>query len=105
MLDGTITDRVEAESLNFNQNYIDIYSGSWGPDDTGLIYEGPGRMASEAFHKGATTVSQTLNKMGLQCLFYSHEFLTTPWPTTCKLNREDALRNMDVKRNCCILVH
>lgn len=56
MLDGTITDRVEAESLNFNQNYIDIYSGSWGPDDTGHIYEGPGRMASEAFHKGATTV-------------------------------------------------
>ncbi|VDK21054.1 unnamed protein product [Taenia asiatica] len=55
MLDGTITDRVEAESLNFNQNYIDIYSGSWGPDDTGHIYEGPGRMASEAFHKGATT--------------------------------------------------
>ncbi|KAM7536952.1 hypothetical protein Aperf_G00000071939 [Anoplocephala perfoliata] len=55
MLDGTITDRVEAESLNFNQNYIDIYSGSWGPDDTGRIYEGPGRMASEAFHKGATT--------------------------------------------------
>uniref|UniRef100_A0A5K3FCV6 Peptidase_S8 domain-containing protein n=1 Tax=Mesocestoides corti TaxID=53468 RepID=A0A5K3FCV6_MESCO len=55
MLDGTITDRVEAESLNFNQNYIDIYSGSWGPDDTGIIYEGPGRMASEAFHKGATT--------------------------------------------------
>ncbi|CDS42286.1 proprotein convertase subtilisin:kexin type 5 [Echinococcus multilocularis] len=55
MLDGTITDRVEAESLNFNQNYIDIYSGSWGPDDTGQIYEGPGRMASEAFHKGATT--------------------------------------------------
>lgn len=56
MLDGTITDRVEAESLNFNQNYIDIYSGSWGPDDTGRIYEGPGRMASEAFHRGATTV-------------------------------------------------
>ncbi|KAM3174560.1 hypothetical protein ACTXT7_010275 [Hymenolepis weldensis] len=55
MLDGTITDRVEAESLNFNQNYIDIYSGSWGPDDTGRIYEGPGRLASEAFHKGATT--------------------------------------------------
>ncbi|VDL59765.1 unnamed protein product [Hymenolepis diminuta] len=58
MLDGTITDRVEAESLNFNQNYIDIYSGSWGPDDTGRIYEGPGRLASEAFHKGATTVSK-----------------------------------------------
>lgn len=56
MLDGTITDRVEAESLRFNQNYIDIYSGSWGPDDTGLIYEGPGRLATEAFHKGATSV-------------------------------------------------
>lgn len=56
MLDGWITDRVEAESLSFNRNYIDIYSGSWGPDDTGLIYEGPGRLASIAFRTGAMTV-------------------------------------------------
>uniref|UniRef100_A0A0V0J8S6 Proprotein convertase subtilisin/kexin type 5 n=1 Tax=Schistocephalus solidus TaxID=70667 RepID=A0A0V0J8S6_SCHSO len=54
MLDGRITDRVEAEALSHQRNYIDIYSGSWGPDDTGVIYEGPGTLASDAFQLGAT---------------------------------------------------
>ncbi|BHF64329.1 hypothetical protein SprV_0200733200 [Sparganum proliferum] len=54
MLDGRITDRVEAEALSYRRNYIDIYSGSWGPDDTGVIYEGPGTLASDAFQLGAT---------------------------------------------------
>ena len=35
MLDGEVTDAVEAKSLNHNQDYIDIYSASWGPDDDG----------------------------------------------------------------------
>ncbi|VDN34809.1 unnamed protein product [Dibothriocephalus latus] len=60
MLDGRITDRVEAEALSYRRNYIDIYSGSWGPDDTGVIYEGPGTLASEAFQVGATKVSLLL---------------------------------------------
>ncbi|CAL8105115.1 unnamed protein product [Calicophoron daubneyi] len=52
MLDGYITDRVEAQTLKFNQSYIDIYSGSWGPEDTGKLYEGPGALARKAFHSG-----------------------------------------------------
>jgi hypothetical protein len=35
MLDGHVTDRVEAEAIAFNHKYIDIYSASWGPNDDG----------------------------------------------------------------------
>jgi hypothetical protein len=35
MLDGHVTDRIEAEALTFNHNYVDIYSASWGPSDDG----------------------------------------------------------------------
>lgn len=35
MLDGEVTDAVEASSLSFNNQHIDIYSASWGPDDDG----------------------------------------------------------------------
>ena len=30
MLDGRVTDRVEAEALTYNLQYIDVYSSSWG---------------------------------------------------------------------------
>jgi hypothetical protein len=35
MLDGHVTDRIEAEAIAFNHKYIDIYSASWGPNDDG----------------------------------------------------------------------
>ncbi|XP_078485730.1 furin-like protease kpc-1 isoform X2 [Ciona intestinalis] len=53
MLDGEVTDRVEAHSLNFAQDRIDIYSASWGPDDDGETVEGPGPLAKAAFKSGA----------------------------------------------------
>ena len=52
MLDGGITDAVEAESLSLNPQHIDIYSASWGPDDTGAALDGPGTAAKEAFVQG-----------------------------------------------------
>ncbi|KAA3680673.1 uncharacterized protein DEA37_0012853 [Paragonimus westermani] len=51
MLDGFISDRLELETLTFRNDYIDIYSGSWGPEDTGRLYEGPGALAQSAFQK------------------------------------------------------
>lgn len=53
MLDGEVTDTVEAQSLGFNRQYIDIYSASWGPDDDGNTVEGPGYLAKAAFREGA----------------------------------------------------
>lgn len=52
MLDGTVTDDVEAQALGFNPNHIDVYSASWGPDDNGKTVDGPGHMAALAFVNG-----------------------------------------------------
>lgn len=56
MLDGMVTDRVEAEAFSFKNNYIHIYSSSWGPSDDGRTVEGPGLMASRAFEKAIIEV-------------------------------------------------
>ncbi|XP_028921941.1 proprotein convertase subtilisin/kexin type 6 isoform X4 [Ornithorhynchus anatinus] len=52
MLDGDVTDVVEAKSLGIRPDYIDIYSASWGPDDDGRTVDGPGRLAKQAFEYG-----------------------------------------------------
>lgn len=52
MLDGDVTDAIEAWSLGLNKDFIDIYSSSWGPDDDGRTVDGPGPMAKKAFREG-----------------------------------------------------
>ncbi|XP_025829565.1 furin-like protease 1 isoform X2 [Agrilus planipennis] len=54
MLDGDVTDAVEARSLSYNPQHIDIYSASWGPDDDGKTVDGPGEFATRAFMEGVT---------------------------------------------------
>lgn len=56
MLDGDVTDAVEAHSLSFNPLHIDIYSSSWGPDDDGKTVDGPGPLAKKAFENGIAKV-------------------------------------------------
>ncbi|XP_009573083.1 PREDICTED: proprotein convertase subtilisin/kexin type 4, partial [Fulmarus glacialis] len=50
MLDGPITDMVEAQSLSLRSQHIHIYSASWGPEDDGKTVDGPGVLATEAFY-------------------------------------------------------
>lgn len=52
MLDGTVTDDVEAQALGLNPDHIDVYSASWGPDDNGKTVDGPGHLAALAFING-----------------------------------------------------
>ena len=59
MLDGDVTDAVEAQSLSLRPQHIDIYSASWGPDDDGRTVDGPGPLAWHAFQQGVTKVSQS----------------------------------------------
>ncbi|XP_036367005.1 PC3-like endoprotease variant B [Octopus sinensis] len=61
MLDGIITDLLEAEALLFKPNYIDIYSASWGPVDDGIRMEGPGKYTKLALQMG---VQQGRNGLG-----------------------------------------
>lgn len=56
MLDGDVSDAIEARALSFNNQHIDIYSGSWGPDDDGMTVDGPGPLTVRAFAEGVTKV-------------------------------------------------
>ena len=51
-LDGEVDDIVETMSLSHNMDYIDIYSGSWGPSDDGQVVNGPGKLATQALERG-----------------------------------------------------
>ena len=42
-----VSDAVEARSLSFNPDHVDIYSSSWGPNDDGKTVDGPGKLASK----------------------------------------------------------
>ncbi|XP_055968765.1 proprotein convertase subtilisin/kexin type 4 [Sorex fumeus] len=64
MLDGTITDVIEAQSLSLQPQHIHIYSASWGPEDDGRTVDGPGILTREAFRRGVT-----LGRGGLGTLF------------------------------------
>lgn len=61
MLDGDVTDSVEAQSLSLRNNHIDIYSASWGPDDDGRTVDGPATLARKAFYDGITKVVNMSN--------------------------------------------
>uniref|UniRef100_A0A672TP58 Neuroendocrine convertase 1 n=1 Tax=Strigops habroptila TaxID=2489341 RepID=A0A672TP58_STRHB len=61
MLDGIVTDAIEASSIGFNPEHVDIYSASWGPNDDGKTVEGPGRLAQKAFEYGIKKTSADLH--------------------------------------------
>lgn len=60
MLDGDVTDAVEASSLSLNPQHIDLYSSSWGPDDDGRTVDGPAKLARKAFEDGCEKVSKNI---------------------------------------------
>lgn len=74
MLDGDVTDAVEAKSLSLNPSHIHIYSASWGPDDDGQTVDGPGPLARKAFQDGVTTVS-TVDAVPYLLYFFSSQRL------------------------------
>ena len=68
MLDGDVTDIVEARSLGIRPDYIDIYSASWGPKDDGKTVEGPGPLAKLAFENGIKKVGQVTHSICVHLL-------------------------------------
>lgn len=67
MLDGDVTDMVEARSLSLNPQHIDIYSASWGPDDDGKTVDGPATLARQAFDNGIRTVGTRTHGLSYTC--------------------------------------
>ncbi|XP_028044481.1 neuroendocrine convertase 1-like isoform X3 [Rhopalosiphum maidis] len=61
LLDGKTDDEMEARALINANSLVDIYSGSWGPKDDGLMVDGPGVVAQMAFEIGATKVTSDIN--------------------------------------------
>ncbi len=56
-LTGGVTDSGEASSLSYKNNYIQVYSNSWGPSDNGFVVEKPGTLLENAFENAVTKVS------------------------------------------------
>ncbi|XP_045901133.1 furin-like protease kpc-1 [Micropterus dolomieu] len=52
LLDGSVTDAMEATALTFNIHFIDIYVCSWGPRDDGAEMDGPHNLTARALRLG-----------------------------------------------------
>ena len=50
------TDAIKAKGISFRQNYVDIYSCSWGPTDYGYEVAEAGVMTEAALKQGALQV-------------------------------------------------
>jgi hypothetical protein len=66
-----MTDLIEANSMAYKPELIDIYSASWGPTDDGKTVDGPRNATMRAIVKGVNEVkeyilaSQSGNQLGL----------------------------------------
>ena len=54
---GESDDVDEANALGHKQDYIHVYSNSWGPNDHGFVVDGPGYYLSLTFEHGVNYVS------------------------------------------------
>ena len=57
---GSATDSREADALGYKNDYILIYSNSWGPSDFGFIVDGPESYVKTTFSNAVTYVSSTI---------------------------------------------
>jgi len=55
ILDGPMTDSLEAMAFNTKSDINDVYSCSWGPDDNGRTVDGPHQLAQAALARGVMT--------------------------------------------------
>ena len=56
ILDKELTDALKAKGLGYRQDYVDIYSNSWGPKDNGFEVAEVGVMTEEVIRRGALEV-------------------------------------------------
>ncbi|KAK1790224.1 hypothetical protein P4O66_014151, partial [Electrophorus voltai] len=52
LLDGSLTDSMEASALTYNNDFIDIYTCCWGPRDDGTELTGPAMLTEKALRLG-----------------------------------------------------
>ena len=61
VLDGPISDVLEARALSYKSPQVDIRSASWGPQDDGEHMEYPGRLVNMALEDGVKNVNRNVN--------------------------------------------
>ena len=66
------TDLTEASALGYNNNYIHVYSNSWGPSDWGFIVSGPGTLVKHALETGVREVRLFNSFLHLVLATYSY---------------------------------
>ncbi len=81
MLDGEVTDVVEASSLSLNPQHIQIYSSSWGPSDDGATVDGPGSLAKKAFIDG---IQKVFKDYKLSCVYRANSITVYYCSKHCK---------------------
>lgn len=52
-----MTDMIEAQSMGYKQDIVDIYSASWGPTDDGKTCDGPRKLTMRSIVKGVNEVN------------------------------------------------
>lgn len=70
IFDLELTDALAAKGLGFRQDYVDIYSNSWGPPDNGYEVAEVGVMTEEVLRRGALKVCLDLVAVQLWGLVY-----------------------------------
>lgn len=56
---GYLLDVTEAQALSYNNDYVQIYSNSWGPPDNGFLVQGPGYYSGRTLKEGVSEVFVT----------------------------------------------
>ena len=75
------TDMLEALALSHREDYIEIYSNSWGPSDDGETVEGPGMLTSLTLERESREVS---TMRYTSCVYYIQKhYLLFPKSTLC----------------------
>lgn len=73
-----MTDIIEAQSMGYRQDLVDIYSASWGPTDDGKTADGPRKLTMRSIVKGVNKVCSSksfvngCNTILFKVLLYGH---------------------------------
>ena len=70
VLDGPITDSMEAIAFNKHLDINDIYSCSWGPEDDAKTLDGPHPLAQAALIHGVTAGRQGFGSVRVSIFVY-----------------------------------
>lgn len=54
-----MTDIIEAQSMGYRPDLIDIYSASWGPTDDGRTCDGPRKLTMRSIVNGVNEVMRS----------------------------------------------